>query len=194
MSLRPAVSALTSLRALPALFLALGTAGLVPLAHAADAPAGACIAVIGQGRNLSETDARANDQWNRINAIFNRAVETALAPSGRPIVTFQVPVEGSNLEGRFELIMKLAGAETCDTLVETTMFADQTRHAFVSRVMVHEVVATKRPIPQPPTLSVGRELLVKERLDPLTQETLDHLAPNDVAHELVAPYLASLGH
>jgi hypothetical protein len=163
-------------------------------ARAADAPEARCIFVLGQGRNVSSTDARANDQWNRINTIFNTAVEGALVASQRPVVTFVVPVEGQDADKNFQVIVKLAGAERCDTVVDTSMYADQERHLLVSHVGVHEVVASARPIPQPPVLSIGRLLMNKERTDPLTQETLDKLSPNDVARELTAPWLASLKH
>lgn len=150
-----------------------------------------CLAVFGHGRNRSDTDARVNEQWNRVNAAFNQAVDEALRPAGRPTVTFLLPVEGRDFDAMFSRLMKLAGAERCDTLVETSMYADQARHAFVSRVTVHLVVAQHDAATDSTRYVVGRQLFDRERSDPLTKETLDTLSPTDAARELVGAWLAS---
>jgi hypothetical protein len=168
---------------------AAGLSCLCTLAGATAAPASApaelpCIAVFGHGRNLSGTDPKVNETWNRINTVFNRAVEEAVRPLGRPTVTFLIPVEGRNLDTMFPSLVRLAGAERCDTLIETAMYADAQRHLFVSRIIVRAIVL------QPDAASghervIGRQLYDRERTDPMSNRTLETLQPDAVARELL---------
>jgi hypothetical protein len=169
--------------------LAAALSCLAPLAGAAVAPASAsadapCMAVFGHGRNLSATEPKANDTWNRINHTFNLAVAEALRPLGRPTVTFLVPVEGKNIETMLPTIVRLAGAENCDTLVETSMYADPQRQLFVSRVTLRRLALSI-------DMKTGRDLALgpvqydREVTGPMNSETLANILPADVARDLL---------
>ena len=170
---------------------------LLALAATAPLPASAqerpssegCSIVFSQGRNHSESDPSVNSMWNRVNDSFNQFVVEELRSRGERVIAMPHPVEARDMQANVNRVMRRAVSEGCGFIVDLSMFADQGSSQFVSRMRVLPLAATHSS-GVGTTYSLGGEVFATDRRDALTRETLDRLAPSDVAKEFVRAYLA----
>lgn len=168
--------------------LLLATSLLVSLPCAAAdgaVPAG-CTVVAGGGRNLSTTDASANERWNRLNFSFYDAALTAFMSEGRVEQAF-FSVEAADPRKNADAMLARAAQAGCDRLALVSVFSD------VSKPDTPLVFALRVAplVRQPGAVRVGTAAYEKEYRFSATPETLSNVVPSRIAEQAVRDYLES---
>lgn len=155
-------------------------------AHAADR---SCVIVYSQGRNLSTTDPQVNTMWNRVNEAFGQFVASELEKNGRRVVRMTYPVEATDGDRTTRYLLQRSSSEHCGLVAQVSMFADQASGRFVSSMKLHAIEST--PASGGATMKISEQpVFEQQQADPLTRETLQHLAPSDIAATFVRAYIA----
>lgn len=163
---------------LAALLLALPLAGV-----AADPAPTGCTVVAGGGRNLSTTDSRANEHWNRLNFSFYDAALTAFMSEGSVEQAF-FSVEASDPAKNADAVLARASKAGCHRLAFVSVFSDVTRDdtPLVFALRVAPIRGAR----------LGSEVYEKEYRFAATPETLSRVVPGRIAEQAVRDYLESV--
>lgn len=148
-----------------------------------------CTIVFSKGQNLSSTDPKVNEMWNRLNNGFGQFVADELRKGGKRVVEMPHPVEATDTGANTDRVLKEAQRQGCNSLAIASMYADQNTRQFVSSLRVSAITATRSESPAGTNYAVGDEKFRKQQADPLTRETLDRLVPSEIARALVGAYL-----
>jgi hypothetical protein len=155
----------------------------------AAAPAG-CVIVFGQGRNVSEDDAAADNLWDGLNMAFNAQVAFTLQSAGERVLPVVLRVKATDLAANVQQLLGRAAGDGCRRIVETTVFADYASRTLVARIRDYPVeTEAGSDAGATPRLHIGPPGYVNERQFELTQSTLDRVRPGVLAAEMAREML-----
>ena len=172
-------------------FAAAFSLGLTSALALMPAPAqAACSIVFGQGRNHAGPGDPVNQVWDEVNIDFNAEVAGWLKAGGLNVIALVARVDTPDLRANIERLLERAAAEGCDTIVETTIFADYAGGQLVARLRSYPILREPGAAPATPILRIGPPAWVDERSFELTRSTLDRIKPAALAQTLAAELLA----
>jgi hypothetical protein len=143
-----------------------------------------CVIVFGQGRNFADGDAAANRLWDEVNLSFNSHVAARLEASGMHALPMVAHVGTSGVEQMAQHVLERAAAEGCQSVVETSLFADYANRTLVARVRLLPLEASGNPAQGTLHLRIGNARYAIERNFDLTQSALDRVRPGVLAAEM----------
>jgi hypothetical protein len=174
--------------------LLLATSLLASLPCAAADPAGptGCTVVAGGGRNLSTTDAAANERWNRLNFSFYDAALTAFMSEGKVEQAF-FSVESTDPRKNADAMLARAAQAGCDRLALVSVFSDPSKPDTPLVFALRVAPLLRQPGGAAPQaqVRVGTAAYEKEYRFAATPETLSNVVPSRIAEQAVRDYLES---
>jgi hypothetical protein len=149
-----------------------------------------CLIVFSKGQNMSDSDPKVNEMWNQVNDSFGQFVSEELTKAGKRVIEMPHPVEAKDMATNADRVLKRAQQEGCETIVSASMYADQQTRQFVSALWINPILISRSSHPSGTNYTVAKETFRKEKLDPLSKETLDRLMPSEIAKSFVEAYLS----
>ena len=172
-----------------AVLLAAGCwAGGLGMARAAgEAAPATCTLVFGQGRDAGAAPPSA---WDAVNQRFNAAVAAELAASGRRVHASVAPAHAIDPHATAQALLRQASERGCETIVDTTVFADPEARVLVVRLRAYPVLPQVDAGVGIVGLRIGPQVYVSQRDFELTQGQLDRIRPGALAAEMAGEYRA----
>jgi hypothetical protein len=144
-----------------------------------------CLVVFGQGRNPSDTGA---SPWDRINEVFNTEIASTLESTGRRVFAFVAPANDADPAATAQQVLRESTRLRCNTIVESTVFADVDARLLVLRLRVYPVLPVVGGDAGITGFRIGPQIYVSQRDYPLSQAMLDSVRPRLLGAEMALEY------
>ena len=120
-----------------------------------------CIVSVAHGRNLSKSDPKANEFWNKVNASLQKFLEDRLIEDKVTIENDFFPVEAADEDARWKDVAKLANQKRCPLLLQLAAYAERPNEMTV-RISVNRMSYEKTVDPSGTQVSVGKQTYERE--------------------------------
>jgi len=156
---------------------------------AANAKSRGCVILVSQGRNLSTSEAAANEKWNKLNDAIGKAVSDELAQTPLEVIWMALPVETNDPREVRKQVFARVKERHCNEILSSSIYGLPADDQVVAELRAYPVERNE----ETGELRLGKEALLKIQSFPFRSTSLDRVTPGEVGVNLARAYIGHAG-